>query len=99
MGGCQKYGRQKYGRFLGPEYTTAPSIQGTQKGTIVLTTTHISQLRAFGSSGLAMRAQQTRLSRMCSASDHGFPKTPSPGSPLMKLLYPRVFLWALSMGP
>ena len=36
MGGCQNYGP-----FLGPYYTTAPNIQGTQKGTIILTTIHI----------------------------------------------------------
>ena len=36
MGGCQNYGP-----FLGPYYNTAPNIYGTQKGTIILTTTHI----------------------------------------------------------
>ena len=36
MGGCQNYGP-----FLGPYYSTAPNIQGTQKGTMILTTTHI----------------------------------------------------------
>ena len=36
MGGCQNYGP-----FLDPYYNTAPNIQGTQKGTIILTTTHI----------------------------------------------------------
>ena len=36
MGGCQNYGP-----FLGPYYNTAPNIQGTQKETIILTTTHI----------------------------------------------------------
>ena len=36
MGGCQKYGP-----FLGPYYNTAPNIQGTQRGTIILTTTHM----------------------------------------------------------
>ena len=34
-GGCQNYGL-----FLNPYYTTAPNTQGTQKGTIILTTTH-----------------------------------------------------------
>ena len=38
MGGCQNYGP-----FLGPQYYTAPSIEGTQKGTIILITTHIHQ--------------------------------------------------------
>ena len=33
------------GPFFGPWYHTAPSIWGTQKGTIILTTTHI---KAFG---------------------------------------------------
>ena len=33
-------GDQNYGPFLDPQYTTAPNIQGTQKGTIILTTTH-----------------------------------------------------------
>ena len=32
MGGCQDYGP-----FLDPDYNTAPHIQGTQKGTIILT--------------------------------------------------------------
>ena len=36
IGGCQNYGP-----FLGPYYNTAPNIQGTQKGIIILTTTHI----------------------------------------------------------
>ena len=36
MGGCQNYGP-----FLGPYYNTAPIIQGTPKGTSILTTTHI----------------------------------------------------------
>ena len=36
MGGCQNYGP-----FLGPYYNTAPMNQGTQKGTLILTSTHI----------------------------------------------------------
>ena len=36
VGGCQNNGP-----FLDPYYNTAPSIQGTQKGTIILTTTHV----------------------------------------------------------
>ena len=36
MGGCQNYGP-----FLGPYYSTAPNIEGTQKGAIILTSTHI----------------------------------------------------------
>ena len=36
MGGCHNQGP-----FLGPYYNTAPIIQGTQKGTLILTTTHI----------------------------------------------------------
>ena len=36
MGGCQNYGP-----FLDPYYNTAPNIYGTQKGTIILTTTHV----------------------------------------------------------
>ena len=36
MGGCQNVGP-----FLDPYYNTAPYIWGTQKGTIILTTTHI----------------------------------------------------------
>ena len=36
MGGCQNYGP-----FLDPYYNTAPNIQGTQKGTIILTSTHM----------------------------------------------------------
>ena len=34
MGGCQNYGP-----FLGAYYNTAPIIAGTQKGTLILTTT------------------------------------------------------------
>ena len=30
-----------YGPCLGPEYDTAPSVSGIQKGTIILKTTHI----------------------------------------------------------
>ena len=33
-------GCQNYGTFLGPYYDMAPNIQGTQKGTLILTTTH-----------------------------------------------------------
>ena len=36
MGGCQNYCP-----FLGPYYNTAPNIESTQKGTILLTTTHM----------------------------------------------------------
>ena len=36
MGGCQNYGP-----FLGPWYNTAPSLYGTQNGTLILTTTHV----------------------------------------------------------
>ena len=36
MGGCQNYDP-----FLDPYYNTAPNIQDTQKGTIILTTTHM----------------------------------------------------------
>ena len=36
MGGCQNYGP-----FLGPYCNTTPNIWGTQKGTIILTTTHM----------------------------------------------------------
>ena len=39
MGGCQNYGP-----FLDPYYNTAPNIKGTQKGTIILTTTHVRKL-------------------------------------------------------
>ena len=35
MGGCQNYDP-----FSDPYYDTAPNIQGTEKGTIILTTTH-----------------------------------------------------------
>ena len=37
LGGCRNVGP-----FLDPYDNTAPNIQGTQKGTLVLTTTHIS---------------------------------------------------------
>ena len=36
MGSCQNYGP-----FLGLYYNTAPIIYGTQKGTLILTTTHM----------------------------------------------------------
>ena len=36
MGGCQNYGP-----FLDPYYNKALNTKGTQKGTIILTTTHI----------------------------------------------------------
>ena len=36
MGGCQNYGP-----FLDPCDNAAPNIQGTQKGTIILTTTNM----------------------------------------------------------
>ena len=39
MGCCQNYGP-----FLDPYFNTAPNIWGTQKGTIILTTTHIKGL-------------------------------------------------------
>ena len=38
MGGCRNYGP-----FLGPYYNTAPIINGTQKGTLILTTTQMAQ--------------------------------------------------------
>ena len=37
LGGCQNDGP-----FLGPQYNTAPSIKGTQKGAIILTTARLS---------------------------------------------------------
>ena len=36
MGGCQNYGP-----LLDPNFKKAPNILGAQKGTIILTTTHI----------------------------------------------------------
>ena len=36
VGGCQNYGL-----FLGPYYNTAPDILGTQKGTMIFTTTYV----------------------------------------------------------
>ena len=45
MGGCQNYGPSSV-----PYYNTAPNIWGTQKGTIILTTTHMIErlLGVFG---------------------------------------------------
>ena len=60
MGGCQNYGP-----FLGPQYSRAPSISGTQKKTIVLTTTHI-VLFLFGAS--------QPLESRCGASLVGHPR-------------------------
>ena len=34
-------GYQNYGPFWGPYYNTAPNVQGTQKGAMILTTTHM----------------------------------------------------------
>ena len=36
-------GSQNYGPFWGPEYSTAPTIWGAQKGTPILTTTQIAK--------------------------------------------------------
>ena len=36
LGGCQNYGP-----LLDPDYNTALNIKGTQKGTRILTTTHV----------------------------------------------------------
>ena len=47
LGGCQNYGP-----FLGPYYNTAPIIQGTPKGTIILTTTHLRKYNVYASGGL-----------------------------------------------
>ena len=38
---CIWCGCQSYGPFLDPQYNTAPHIQGTPKGIISLTTTHM----------------------------------------------------------
>ena len=35
---------RNYGPFFVPSYFTAPSIQGTHKGTILLTTTHMAKI-------------------------------------------------------
>ena len=43
MGGCQNCGPF----IMVPEYSTAPSIEGIQKGTIILTTTHIHRTVCF----------------------------------------------------
>ena len=42
IGGCQNYGLS-----LGPYYYTAPIIYGTQKGTLILRTTHIVTLKGI----------------------------------------------------
>ena len=42
MGGCQNYGPS-----LDPYYYTSPNIWGTQKGTILLTTTHMMTVLHF----------------------------------------------------
>ena len=43
MGGCQKLGS-----LFGPSYNTAPKTWGTQKGAIILTTTHVPGLGQLG---------------------------------------------------
>ena len=39
-----------YGPFLSPDFNTAPKIEGTQKGTLILTTTHVHPQRGGRSS-------------------------------------------------
>ena len=69
MGDCQNYGP-----FLDPYYNTAPNIQGTQKGTISLTTTHIGVDGVFYSAAepikgfLIFRRFQNRTARMTTRS-------------------------------
>ena len=41
-------GCQNNGAFLGPYYNTAPTFHGTQKGTTILTTTHVVPSAAAG---------------------------------------------------
>ena len=57
MGGCQNYGP-----FLGPYYNTAPIISGAQKGTLILTTTHMFEVRFWGVGiGFRFRAGLTAI--------------------------------------
>ena len=50
MGGCQNYGPK-----LDPYYNTAPNIWGTQKGTIILTTTHMFNCKGFVWQSVSLR--------------------------------------------
>ena len=58
MGGCQNYGP-----FFGPYYNTAPNISGIQKGTLILTTTHMIAKAllfwAWETQGLGLQATRT----------------------------------------
>ena len=54
IGGCQNYGP-----FLGPYYSMAPNISGTQEGTIILTTTQIRW--SYGCSMAARRQRGLRF--------------------------------------
>ena len=50
MGDCQNYGP-----FSGPQDNTAPSMWGTQKGTLILTTTHMSSVLRATVAGVCRR--------------------------------------------
>ena len=52
---------QHYGLLLGPYYTTAPNILGTQKGTMIFTTTYVN----FGGSVMGFFALATCLAHDC----------------------------------
>ena len=52
MGGCQIYGP-----FLDPYYHTAPNIEGTQNGIIILATTHMGMVGGGGLQGYGIQAQ------------------------------------------
>ena len=58
MGGCPNYGP-----FSDPYHSTAPNIEGTQKGTIILTTTHIRAAMATTNVVLRIQKFSTRAAR------------------------------------
>ena len=48
-------GSRNYDPFWGPYHDTAPNIQGTQRGTIILTATHMSEDHALNVCGMRSR--------------------------------------------
>ena len=87
LGGCQNYGP-----FLGPCYNTAPNIQGTQKGTMILTITYLNLQRVFmlilgtvyldGSVGLTVVSIRNNSSQLSQSLAHLLNAPNSPRRPL-----------------
>ena len=70
VGGCQNYGP-----FLGTLNNRCPIIIGTQKGTIMLTTTHVGFLKGPRTSGfLSLGDFEFRGSRASASAKTGEPR-------------------------